>query len=158
MACAKSVRPKRKTALDNIKYIVDFGTLGLLLFMSILAVAYAIERLIFFRNIDYRAFKTKNQIERASTKNLTLISLIGSNAPYIGLLGTVGGIMVVFYEIGLSGGQIDTSKIIIGLALALKVTAAGLIVAIPSTMIYAGLMRKVDIAISEWEDEITEES
>lgn len=144
--------------MDNIKYIVDFGTLGLLLFMSILAVAYAIERLIFFRNIDYRAFKTKNQIERASTKNLTLISLIGSNAPYIGLLGTVGGIMVVFYEIGLSGGQIDTSKIIIGLALALKVTAAGLIVAIPSTMIYAGLMRKVDIAISEWEDEITEES
>ena len=143
--------------MDNIKYIVDFGTLGLLLFMSILALGYAIERLIFFRNIDYKIFKTKNQIERATTKNLTAISLIGSNAPYIGLLGTVGGIMVVFYEIGLSGGQIDTSKIIIGLALALKVTAAGLIVAIPSTMIYGGLMRKVDIAISEWEDEIVKE-
>lgn len=140
--------------LDNLKYIVDYGTLGILLLMSVLVLGYTIERWIFFRTIDLDFYSTKNEIERAVTKNLTIISLIGSNAPYIGLLGTVGGIMVVFYEIGLSGGAIDTSKIIIGLALALKVTAAGLIVAIPSTMIYGGLMRKVDLVISEWEDEI----
>ena len=79
---------------------------------------------------------------------------MGSNAPYVGLLGTVGGIMVVFYDIGMSGGALDTSKVIVGLALALKVTAAGLLVAIPSTMIYGGFMRKVDVAVSEWEDEV----
>lgn len=141
--------------MEKIKLIVEFGTLGILFFMSFLVVAYSIERYYFFKDINLKRYKTKNQIERASTKNLTLISLIGSNAPYVGLLGTVGGIMVVFFEIGTSGGTLDTSKVIIGLALALKVTAAGLIVAIPTTMIYGGFLRKVDLAISEWEDEIS---
>lgn len=140
--------------MEDLKHIVDYGTLGILLFMSILVVGYAIERAIFFKNIDLSHYKTKNEIERATTNNLIIISLIGSNAPYVGLLGTVGGIMVVFYDIGLSGGALDTSKVIIGLALALKVTAAGLIVAIPSTIIYGGFLRKVDLAISRWEDEI----
>jgi len=140
--------------MENLKHIVDFGTLGILVIMSILVVGYAIERVIFFKQIELKMYKTKNALERDATKNLTLISLIGSNAPYVGLLGTVGGIMVVFYEIGMSGGALDTSKVIIGLALALKVTAAGLIVAIPSTIIYGGFLRKVDLALSEYEDEI----
>ncbi len=140
--------------MENIKLLVDYGSLGILFFMSILILGYGIERWIFYRNINFSFYKTPNQLERAITKNLTIISLIGSNAPYVGLLGTVGGIMLVFYEIGLSGGNIDTSKIIIGLALALKVTTAGLIVAIPATMIYGGFLRKVDLIISEWEDEV----
>ncbi|HHO41865.1 MAG TPA: TonB-system energizer ExbB [Epsilonproteobacteria bacterium] len=144
--------------MDDLKLLVDYGTLGILFFMSILVVGYTIERLLFFKTIDFQKYKTRNQIEEAATKNLTILSLIGSNAPYVGLLGTVGGIMVVFYEIGLSGGAIDTSQIIIGLALALKVTATGLIVAIPTTMIYGGFLRKVDITIGGWEDEITKES
>jgi biopolymer transport protein ExbB len=140
--------------MENIKLAVDYGTLAILGFMSVLVVAYAIERMLFFKSINIHEYKTKNEIEREVTKNLTIISLIGSNAPYVGLLGTVGGIMVVFYEIGLSGGALDTSKVIVGLALALKVTAAGLIVAIPATIIYGGFLRKVDLKISEWEDEI----
>ncbi|MCD4758380.1 MAG: TonB-system energizer ExbB [Arcobacteraceae bacterium] len=144
--------------MESIKIIVDFGTLGILFIMSIFLIGYWIERWIFFKNINISQYRTKNQIERATTNNLTIISLIGSNAPYVGLLGTVGGIMIVFYDIGLSGGDIDTSKIIIGLALALKVTAAGLIVAIPATIVYGGFLRKVDLAISEWEDEIIKKS
>lgn len=144
--------------MENVRAIVDIGSLGILFLMSILLIGYWIERWIFFKNIKLSEYKTKNKLEQETTNNLTIISLIGSNAPYVGLLGTVGGIMVVFYEIGLSGGAIDTSKIIIGLALALKVTAAGLLVAIPATMIYGGFLRKVDLAISEWEDEIVKES
>lgn len=144
--------------MEHIKLIVDYGTLGILAFMSILVLMYAIERAFFFKNINLSVYKTKNEIERDVTKNLTIISLIGSNAPYVGLLGTVGGIMVVFYEIGMSGGALDTSKVIVGLALALKVTAAGLIVAIPATIIYGGFLRKVDLKISEWEDEIIKKS
>jgi len=140
--------------MENLKLAVDYGTLGILLIMSILVVGYAIERWFFFRSLELKKYKTKNAIERDATKNLTLISLIGSNAPYVGLLGTVGGIMAVFYDIGMSGGALDTSKVIVGLALALKVTAAGLLVAIPSNMIYGAFLRKVDLAISEWEDEI----
>jgi len=140
--------------MENLKIWVDFGTLGILLVMSILVVGFTIERWSFFKNLNLKNYKTKNALERATTKNLTALSLIGSNAPYVGLLGTVGGIMVVFYEIGMSGGMLDTSEIIVGLALALKVTAAGLLVAIPATMIYGAFLRKVDLSISEWEDEI----
>lgn len=139
--------------MENIKLAVDYGTLGLLLMMSIIVVGYALERVLFFKSLHVKSYVSKNKLERDITKNLTLISLIGSNAPYVGLLGTVGGIMVVFYEIGMSGGALDISKVIVGLALALKVTAAGLIVAIPSTMIYGAFLRKVDLAVSEWEDE-----
>lgn len=139
--------------MENIKLAVDYGTLGLLFLMSILVVGYALERLLFFNALHVKDYESKNRLERDVTKNLTILSLIGSNAPYVGLLGTVGGIMVVFYEIGMSGGALDISKVIVGLALALKVTAAGLIVAIPSTMIYGAFLRKVDLAVSEWEDE-----
>lgn len=139
--------------MEHIKLAVDYGTLGLLLLMSIIVVGYALERLLFFKVLHVKSYESKNRLERDVTKNLTMISLIGSNAPYVGLLGTVGGIMVVFYEIGMSGGTLDISKVIVGLALALKVTAAGLIVAIPSTMIYGAFLRKVDLAVSEWEDE-----
>jgi len=139
--------------MENIKLAVDYGTLGLLLLMSILVVGYAFERWLFFRSLHVSIYASKHQLERDVTRNLTAISLIGSNAPYVGLLGTVGGIMVVFYDIGMSGGALDISKVIVGLALALKVTAAGLIVAIPSTMLYGAFLRKVDIAVSDWEDE-----
>ena len=144
--------------MENIKLAVDYGALGILLVMSILVLGYAIERLLFFRALHVKSYESKNRLERDVSKNLTIISLIGSNAPYVGLLGTVGGIMVVFYDIGISGGALDTSKVIVGLALALKVTAAGLIVAIPSTMIYGGFLRKVDLAVSEWEDESIKKS
>ena len=144
--------------MENIKLAVDYGALGILLLMSILVVGYALERMMFFKRLHVKAYGSKHHLEREVSKNLTIISLIGSNAPYVGLLGTVGGIMVVFYEIGMSGGALDTSKVIVGLALALKVTAAGLIVAIPSTMIYGALLRRVDISLSEWEDEVAQKS
>ena len=144
--------------MENIKLAVDYGALGILLLMSILVVGYSIERYFFFKALHVKAYASKSSLERDVSKNLTVISLMGSNAPYVGLLGTVGGIMVVFYDIGMSGGALDTSKVIVGLALALKVTAAGLLVAIPATMIYGGFMRKVDVAISEWEDEVSKKS
>lgn len=140
--------------MESLKIVVDYGTLGILLVMSIIVVGFSIERLKFFKILKLENYKTKNQLERDVTKHLATISLIGSNAPYVGLLGTVGGIMIVFYDIGMSGGSLDVSQVIIGLALALKVTAAGLVVAIPSTIIYGAFLRKVDLLISEWEDEV----
>ena len=84
------------------------------------------------------------------TGKLHLIATIGSNAPYIGLLGTVLGIMLTFYTMG-SAGFMDTGKIMIGLALALKVTAVGLLVAIPSVACYNLLLRKAKVLILQWE-------
>ncbi len=81
---------------------------------------------------------------------LHIIASIGSNAPYIGLLGTVFGIMLTFYTMGKSGFM-DTGKIMISLALALKVTAVGLLVAIPAIVVYNLLLRKVKVLVIQWE-------
>jgi biopolymer transport protein ExbB len=137
--------------MEYLKDLVDYGTIGVLGIMSILAIGFAIERVFFYSSVNILAFETKNQIEAALTKNLSAISLIGSNAPYVGLLGTVAGVMVVFYEIGQKGG-LQPSEVVVGLSLALKATALGLLVAIPSTMIYGACLRKVDLLIGKWED------
>ena len=81
---------------------------------------------------------------------MAVIATIGSNAPYIGLLGTVLGIMLTFVTIG-KEGYVDATRIMVGLALALKATAIGLVVAIPSIVFYNYLTRKVKVALLEWD-------
>jgi len=137
--------------MEELKLVVDYATLGILGIMSVIAFAYGIERFFYYRGVKIEHYQTKNQAEAELTKNLTAISVIGSNAPYVGLLGTVAGIMVVFYEIGQSGGM-EPSAVVIGLSLALKATALGLLVAIPSMMIYSACLRKVDLLMGVWED------
>ncbi|OHD88984.1 TonB-system energizer ExbB [Sulfuricurvum sp. RIFCSPLOWO2_12_FULL_43_24] len=137
--------------MEELKLVVDYATLGILGMMSVIALAYGVERFFYYRSVNLDHYMTKNQAEAELTKNLTAISVIGSNAPYVGLLGTVAGIMVVFYEIGQSGGM-EPSTVIIGLSLALKATALGLLVAIPSMMIYSACLRKVDLLMGKFED------
>lgn len=50
---------------------------------------------------------------------------------------------------GMAGG-IDTKSIMVGLSLALKATAFGLLVAIPTLMIYNGFIRKVDVMLNRY--------
>lgn len=137
--------------MEELKLAVDYATLGILGIMSVIAFAYGIERYFYYRSVDVSSYETKNKAEAELSKNLTAISVIGSNAPYVGLLGTVAGIMVVFYEIGQSGGM-EPSVVVIGLSLALKATALGLLVAIPSMMIYSACLRKMDLLMGAWED------
>ena len=84
------------------------------------------------------------------TDNIGVISAIGSNAPYVGLLGTVVGIMITFYTLG-DVGSVDAKKIMMGLALALKATAMGLVVAMPAIVAYTILLRKVERVLT-WFD------
>ena len=79
-----------------------------------------------------------------------MIASVGSNAPYIGLLGTVLGIMLTFYNMG-QDAAMDTGRIMTGLALALKSTAAGLIVALVAVVLYNALLRKVRVLMLKWE-------
>ncbi len=136
--------------MEWIRWIIDYGIIGLLVFMSVVAVAVAIERRSCYRRIDLKSFKDKKTLELVLTRRLHLIATVGSNAPYIGLLGTVLGIMLTFYTMG-RGGFMDTGKIMIGLALALKVTAVGLIVAIPAVTLYNFQIRRAKELILEWE-------
>ncbi len=136
--------------MEYLKEIVEFGMIGILLLMSVIAVAVATERHLVFRKVNITEFSTRNSLEIFLTHRMHILATIGSNAPYIGLLGTVVGIMFTFYTMG-SEGMMNPGKIMVGLALAMKVTAIGLVVAIPTVMIYNILLRKVKVLILEWD-------
>ncbi len=136
--------------IELLKNLVDYGVLGTLALMSFLTVWFYIERLLFFRQIDLKSYKEKEQLEIDLTNNITIISSFGSNAPYIGLLGTVFGIIITFYTMGQSGSM-DIKTIMTSLALALKSTAMGLAVAIPAVMFYNHLSRKIEVLIAKWD-------
>lgn len=136
--------------MEWLQYSIDYGVIGILVIMSIVAVAVAIERKSLYRKIDTGAFQDKKQLELELTRRLHIIATVGSNAPYVGLLGTVLGIMLTFSAIG-QQGLVDSGKIMTGLALALKATAAGLLVAIPAVVLYNFLLRAAKERILEWE-------
>lgn len=128
--------------MEALKDAVDYGVIGLLLALSVWALAVAIERWLFYRRVDVKQFPNQQVFEIALTKRLVIIGTVAANAPYIGLLGTVLGIMLTFHTMGTSG-QMAVSTIMIGLSLALKATAAGLMVAIPCVVMNNVLRRRV---------------
>jgi biopolymer transport protein ExbB len=135
--------------LELLKDYLDYAVVGLLGFMSFLMLSLVIERYLFFSRIDVRSFTDQDELEVDLTRNLTTIATIGSNAPYVGLLGTVLGILISFFDMG-QAGTIETATIMLGLALALKATALGLVVAIPSIVFYNALLRRVEILKVRW--------
>ncbi|EHQ1016290.1 TonB-system energizer ExbB, partial [Campylobacter jejuni] len=128
--------------MEFLKDYIDLIIFLILGIMAFIAFWCVVERMLFFRKINFKNYENQEQFDDAISENLTTIYIIYSNAPYIGLLGTVIGIMVTFYEMGLAG-NIDVKSIVVGLSLALKATALGLLVAIPALMAYNALLRKV---------------
>jgi len=138
--------------MEYLKSFIDYGLIGFLIFMSIVSVGIGIERYLVYRQVRLRDFTDHRDLEIYLTSRLHLIATIASNAPYIGLLGTVLGIMATFYTMGLSD-SLDPKKIMAGLALALKATAVGLLVAIPAVTMYNLLLRRVKVLLLQWESE-----
>lgn len=136
--------------MEWLSGVIDYGIIGFLIILSLIAIAIAIERHIIYKHIRIEDFSDKKTMELELTKKLHIIATIGSNAPYLGLLGTVLGIMLTFYTLG-KEGFMDTGKIMVGLALALKATAVGLFVAIPSVALYNFLLRRAKVLIMQWE-------
>jgi biopolymer transport protein TolQ len=68
--------------------------------------------------------------------NLELLANIGSNAPYVGLVGTVFGIMVTMHSLLASSEQVGIKDVAPGISEALLATAMGLFVAIPAGWAY----------------------
>ncbi len=137
--------------IEQLKDIIDYGIIGLLFFLSFITFAFAIERVLFYRGVKLTDYKNKTALELDVSKRLATIASIGSNAPYIGLLGTVLAIILTFYIIGDQQDTINPGEIMKHLALALKATAAGLVVAIPATVIYNALLTRVDTILARWE-------
>jgi biopolymer transport protein ExbB len=127
-----------------------FGLLGLMSFLWLWAV---IERLWFYRGLkgSLMQFATPESLQIALTENLTLIATVASNAPYVGLLGTVLGVLVAFFDLA-QGGKFDTAAVMLGLAFALKATAAGISLAILGMFSYNTLNRKVEVLTLRWQE------
>ena len=75
-------------------------------------------------------------------KYLVVLATIASNAPFIGLLGTVLGIMKAFNDLALAS-EAGQQTVMAGISVALIATAAGLFVAIPAGIFYNYYSRKV---------------
>jgi biopolymer transport protein ExbB len=185
------------TLNDSLFALAQSGhtvTLWLLILLSILSVAFIIERYFFLRGIEQLnaasqkqvheilQSNTLNEIEDLSKdkssfigksisygvrhikahgaqgleeifnsyslierprleKHLNFLATVGSNAPFIGLLGTVFGIMDAFR--GLATSQGEMTAVMLGISHALIATAVGLLVAIPAVIAYNFYQRKV---------------
>ena len=137
--------------IELLKNLIDYGVIALLVFMSFISFWFFIERILFYKKLEVKSYKNKKALDIALTKHLTIIGTIASNSPYIGLLGTVLAIMLTFMTMG--NGDIDASKIMSSLALALKATAIGLVVAIISQIFYNILGRYAEVLESLYETE-----
>jgi len=84
-----------------------------------------------------------NREEERLSKNLSLLATISSSAPYIGLLGTVIGIINAFAGLSTTA-QLTLSSVAPGISEALVATAVGLLAAIPALIGYNQLTRKLE--------------
>lgn len=101
--------------------------------------------------------ETSSNMERAIiietnmlSRFTTVVGTIGGMAVYIGLLGTVLGIMKVFHNISATGTG-GISVVINGISEALITTAAGLCVAVPAVIAYNYFVKRIDNFITDME-------
>jgi biopolymer transport protein ExbB len=81
---------------------------------------------------------------------LVILGTLGNNAPFIGLFGTVLGIIKAFHDLSVAENA-NPSVVMSGVSEALVATAVGLVVAIPAVMAYNYYQRKVKEAVTQME-------
>ena len=86
----------------------------------------------------------------AMERRLALLGTIGSNAPFVGLLGTVIGIIRAFHALDASGGQVSTA-LMAEIGEALTATAVGLFVALPAVALFNFFQRHIAGRVSRAE-------
>jgi biopolymer transport protein ExbB len=83
-------------------------------------------------------------------KNLSILATIGSNAPFVGLFGTVLGIIKAFHDLSQQAGT-GAQTVSSGISEALVATAIGLLVAIPAVVSFNIFQRRVKAAVMQAE-------
>ncbi len=94
-------------------------------------------------NLKRAVRKAESQKFNQLGRSLPFLATTGSAAPFIGLFGTVWGIMVSFHDIG-QRGSASLAVVAPGISEALVATAAGLAVAIPAVIFYNYYSNKLD--------------
>lgn len=91
------------------------------------------------------------QLTRLSLeRRLAILGTIGSNAPFIGLLGTVIGIIRAFHALDASSGQVSTA-LMSEIGEALTATAVGLFVALPAVALFNFFQRQIGARVGRAE-------
>jgi biopolymer transport protein TolQ len=94
---------------------------------------------------------TENEVSEMENR-LTILATTGSTGPFIGLFGTVWGIMGSFHQIGITGSA-SLAAVAPGISEALIATAIGLAAAIPAVVIYnncIAVIRKEEISLNNF--------
>ena len=123
-----------------------------LVVLSVLSWAVIIEKYRVWKMVKTNPVKIKpgdnldtivDKLIRPFDKNLWFLSMVSYVSPFIGLFGTVWGVMDSFASIG-ANQSVSIGVIAPGLAIALGTTALGLIVAIPAAIAYQVFSKRAD--------------
>ena len=79
----------------------------------------------------------------AYERGLGFLGTLGSNAPFLGLFGTVVGIIKAFADLGVGSGKAGAAAVMSGLSEALVATAVGIFVAIPAVVAFNAFNRRL---------------
>jgi len=100
-------------------------------------------------NVDALQTQARHEIVRLE-RGLVVLEIIVGIAPLLGLVGTIIGMMTVFGDIGQAGLN-DAAKLAQGIALILRATLAGLLIAIPALIFWSYYTKKVEMLAVEME-------
>ncbi len=102
--------------------------------------------------IESHVMTTISHQTKSLERNLFILSTIVTLAPFLGLLGTVWGILITFSELHGGASISSNSAILGGLSTALATTVLGLVIAIPALISYNHLKNSLNILASDMED------
>ncbi|NGX37056.1 MAG: Biopolymer transport protein ExbB [Chlamydiae bacterium] len=102
--------------------------------------------------VESHVLTTISSESKRLEKNLFVLSTIYSLAPFLGLLGTVWGILVTFSELQTGGSATSNTAMLGGLSTALATTVLGLLIAIPALVSYNWLRNTFKYLSSDMED------
>ena len=100
-------------------------------------------------NVEALQTAARNEIVRLE-RGLVVLEIIIGIAPLLGLVGTIAGMMTVFSDVGQTGLN-DAAKLAAGIALILRATLIGLLIAIPSLIAWSYFSKKVEVLAVEME-------
>lgn len=136
--------------IDKLLSIAIIGVspvLWVLITMSIVSFGIMVERLLAFNSLEKNLEHLNTaQIRILLEKRLGILATFGNNAPYIGLFGTVLGIINAFNTLS-TRSEFGVDAVTGGISEALIATATGLFVAIPSVIAYNYFVRRIKMIL-----------
>lgn len=112
-------------------------------------LAEALDRALSSGESPDQALEASLSLERRGLEaRLTLLNTLGNNAPFLGLLGTVLGVVRAFHDLAFASGA-GPEAVMQGLSEALVATAVGILVALPCVVAYNWLYKAADDRVAD---------